>query len=263
MHLIDTHCHLTYAGLVEDVGGVLERAAAAGVEQVIVPGTSLQSSQSAVALAEAHSSVFAAVGVHPTDGNWEEEEAAFKVCQQLATHKKVVAIGEVGLDYYHLPSESHERAVEKERQAERFRRYLHLARDVGKPLIIHSRDCFADLYSILRHEGHGVPFVIHCFTGSEEEAIAWLKMGGFVSFTGILTYSKNEVLRSVAATLPLERVMVETDAPYLAPEGFRGQVCEPRFTRSVAECLAAAKGLSLEEVAAATTKTATHFFKLD
>lgn len=260
--LIDTHCHLNYPGLSEDVDGVLARAAANGVTRIIVPGTAADTSASAVALSERHDNVFAAVGVHPTDGDDSSEEADFTALAALVTNPKVVAVGEVGLDYFHVPADAEAQAAEKRKQSIRFSRYIELAKTAGKPLIIHSRDCFDDLYAQLKSEGAGVPFVIHCFTGTMEDMYAWLDLGGLVSFTGIITYRKNDALRAVAAAVPLGCFMVETDAPYLAPEGFRGQTCEPRFTRNVAECLAAVRATTLEEIATQTTATAERFFNL-
>ncbi|HSI21166.1 MAG TPA: TatD family hydrolase [Verrucomicrobiae bacterium] len=258
--MIDTHAHLNYPPLAADVAGVLSRASEAGVARIVVPGTSRESSDSAVALAGQYAQVYAAVGVHPSDAH-ETTPADIERITTLSLNPKVVAIGEVGLDYFHF-DELGESEVEARKALQKAVLYeiVSLAKEVDKPLIIHSRDCFQDLYDILSVEAKGMKTVIHCFTGSQEEADAWLALGFHLSFTGILTYKNAEALRAVATGVPWDRVMVETDAPYLAPQAFRGQTCEPAMVMAVAEQLAALKNVDVSEVDERTTSTADAFF---
>jgi TatD DNase family protein len=257
--MIDTHAHLNFPELQEDLSGVLARASEVGVSGYVIPGTGYETSVSGLDLARAHSSIWAGVGVHPTDNESSEDRS---MIEALLPDPKVVAIGEVGLDYYHLPSEESERERLKKVQHERFIWYAGLAKKHGLPLIIHSRDCFEDMYALLKEHAPGQSFVIHCFTGGLQEANAWLDLGGTLSFTAIITYPKNTELREVVAHVPNNRFMIETDAPFLPPAGHRGEICEPKFVRTVAECIAEAKGLSFEQVDEYTTATATTFFKI-
>jgi TatD DNase family protein len=254
--MIDTHAHLNFPDLATDLDGVIDRAREAGIEGFVIPGTSLETSQQGIALAKTHNNMWAGVGVHPVD---TEEIAEREVLTALLSEEKVVAIGEIGLDNYHLPGEPGERKRLQSVQEERFRFFAGLGLQHNLPLIIHSRDCFAEMYALLK-ELSIHHFVIHCFTGTWEEASAWLDLGGHLSFTGIITYPKNDELREVVKKVPANRFMLETDAPFLPPEGHRGEVGEPRFVHEVAECVAAARWLSLSEVDTRTTKTAEEFF---
>ncbi len=260
--MIDTHAHLNYPPLDTDIAGVLERAAAAGVDRVIVPGTSRAESESAVMLAGQFSNVWAGVGIHPSEAPIVKEEDTERI-RSLCHNPRVVAVGEVGLDYFHFEGMSDsEVEAYKALQKGLLREMIAIAKDMGKPLIIHSRDCFADLYDILKADAAGLRAVIHCFTGTGEEAEKWLELGFHLSFTGILTYKSAEALREVAKTVPWERLMVETDAPYLTPQAFRGQQCEPAMVIAVAELISDLRGKSLHEVDELTTSTAEVFFKL-
>ena len=258
--MIDTHAHLNYVPLSEDVAGVLARATAIGVQKIIVPGTSLESSQAAVRLAQEHENVFAAVGVHPTDsfGPWQHRG----IVELLKDHPEIVAYGEIGLDYKHFEDETDptELMVLKSMQAAVFKKQIAIAKTFQKPLIIHTRDAFFDAHRILATHAQGIKVVIHCFTGTLEEAKSWLDLGFNLSLTGILTYKNNQSLREVVKELPLDRLMLETDAPFLAPQKYRGQSCEPAYVGEVAMCLAEIKGVNLEEVDAVTTATAEAFF---
>jgi TatD DNase family protein len=258
--MIDTHCHLQYPGLAENVDVVLATASQAGVEKIVVPGTNLQSSKEAIQLSQRYPQVFAAVGSHPVHEEGEEQET-FEAFEELliSTPQKVVAIGEVGMDYYHLPSSNSEALKAKKQQVEKLQFFIKLAKQYNLPLIIHSRDCFEDLYQLLKESAANHPTVIHCFVGSKREAKAWLDLGYHLSFTNILTYSKNADLREVAAWLPVGTFMLETDAPFLAPRNKRG-VCEPVDVVNVADCLAIARGKTLAEIAAETNQTAERFF---
>lgn len=261
--MIDTHCHLNYEPLSTDVEGVLQRASSAGVDRIIIPGTRMDSSESAVALAGQYDTIWAGVGLHPSEAHLVGEVEIERI-GALALNPRVVAIGEVGLDYHEDLEGVGESEVEarKVRQKGLLWQMIALAKENNKPLIIHSRDCFQDLYDILKADAAGIPAVIHCFTGTMEEAKAWLDLGFHLSLTGILTYKSAGDLREVAKIIPWERLMIETDAPWLAPQAFRGKTCEPAMVREVALLLADLRGVSLEEVDQRTTSTADSFFKL-
>lgn len=275
--LIDSHSHLNDEAFVSDLDEVLRRAAVAGVVQVVVPGFDLPSSRRAVALATGngnsaenpatgipgcdHSAgpqLFAAVGVHPHEArHFGRDEAA--ELQVLAREPGVVAIGEVGLDYHYDYSP-------RTAQKEVFRRQLALAAELGLPVIVHSREAEEDTLAILEAAGVGTPdgpqVVLHCFMGSRPYAGQALALGCWISLAGPITFRKLEWLREIATIIPLEKLMVETDAPYLTPEPHRGKRNEPAHVLRVAEKVAQVRGLSLAEVAAATTAAARGFFRL-
>lgn len=284
--LIDTHAHLDYPDFEADFAEVLQRATDAGVTRVITIGTSLASSLRAVELAHAHPNVYAAIGVHPTSD--ETAEDVMTPLRDLAQSPRVVAIGETGLDYHRLPSAEAEksRAVQvfartlqgeteeeieagiedgayKARQASLFEQQLDLAVELGLNVVIHQRDAWADTLQMMQPYTGKVRGVFHCFGGTMEDAQEVLAMGHLVSFTGIVTFKNGTAVRDVAAGLPLDSFMVETDCPYLAPTPFRGKRCEPAHTRLVAEMIANARGLSLDELARTTTATAEAFFKFN
>jgi TatD DNase family protein len=258
--MIDTHCHLQYPGLAEDLPGVLSRAAAAGVTKIVVPGTGLETSESALQLSATYPNVYAALGIHPIDddGSLGDAEAVSRLFE--SGKGKIVAVGEVGMDYYHLPEDDEAIAAAKEDQYARLFHFTELAKKLQLPLIVHSRECFADLYSRLREWAPNHPTVIHCFVGNQVEADAWLELGYHLSFTNILTYPKNTELREVASRIPDGRFMIETDAPFLPPRTRRGGLCEPADVLSVAECLAEVRGVTLASIVEQTTATAESFF---
>lgn len=284
--LIDTHAHLDYPDFAPDFGEVLGRATDAGVTRIITIGTSIASSQRAVELAEAHSNVYAVIGVHPTS-----DETAVDVMaplRELAQSRRVVAIGETGLDYHRLPSaeaaksknvqvfartlqgETQEEIVAglddgayKARQASWFEQQLDLAVELGLNAVIHQRDAWRDTLEMMRPYVGKLRGVFHCFGGTAEDAQEVLAGGHLVSFTGIVTFKNGVGVRDVAAQLPLDSFMVETDCPYLAPTPFRGKRCEPAHTRLVAEAIANARGMLLEDLARSTTATAEGFFKFN
>jgi TatD DNase family protein len=260
--MIDTHAHLNYPPLADDVAGVLARAAAAGVSDVVIPGTSRESSDSAVALAGQFPEVWAAIGIHPSEAH-EVAPADVDRLHALAINPRVVALGEVGLDYFHFEglSES-EIEARKAMQHLLLREMIAVAKQYSKPLIIHSRDCFDDLYAILQEEAAGWPTVVHCFTGTADEAAKWLDLGYHLSVTGIITYKNAETLREIVRDIPWDRLMVETDAPYLAPQSHRGKICEPAMVMDVATALAEVKGVDVSTVEEMTTTTARAFFRL-
>jgi TatD DNase family protein len=284
--LIDTHAHLDYPDFAADFDAVLERANAAGVTRIITIGTSVASSRRAVELAEKYPNVYAAIGVHPT--TTETEEDITTPLRELAASPRVVAIGEAGLDYHDLPSKEAANAKKeqvfaralqaetedeieanirdgafKSQQASLFQQQLDLAVELGLNVVIHQRDSWDDTLQIMEPYQGKLRGVFHCFGGSAEQAEDVLALGHLVSFTGIVTFKNGAAVREVAARLSLESFMVETDCPYLAPVPFRGKRCEPAHTRLVAESIAEARGLSLEEIAEATTATAEEFFRFN
>ncbi len=284
--LIDTHAHLDYPDFQNDFDEVMARANEAGVTRILTIGTSLPSSRRAIELAEKHANVFAVVGVHPSSAE-EAEEDIMTPLRELARHPRVAAIGETGLDYHCLPSAGvagerrtqvinqalqaetddeiegglHDGAI-KSKQASLFQQQLDLAAELKLNVVIHQRDAWSDTLHILREYGRTVSGVFHCFGGSREQAEEVISMGHLVSFTGVVTFKNGAAVREVAAGLSLGEFMVETDCPYLAPTPHRGQRCEPAYTRLVAESIAEARGISLEELARATSATAEEFFRL-
>ena len=283
MELIDTHAHLDYPDFEPDLEGVIARAAEAGVTRIISIGTSIESSRRAVALTERFPNLFAVIGIHPT--NVTEEGLDFLPdLTELGHHPKVVAIGETGIDYHHVPeglqspkaasvdsallaqsSGDQERLIAegawKASQADAFRMQLDLAVELGLNVVIHQRSSWSDTLDVLRDYTGKVRGVFHCFGGTPREAAEVASLGHLVSFTGIITFKNAEQVRETAAAVPADGYMVETDCPYLAPVPHRGKRAEPAHTRLVAETVATVRGISLEEVAAQTTRTAEAFFR--
>ncbi len=264
LRLVDSHCHLDFARFDADREEVLARAAEAGVWRMVTLGVDGSSSRRAVALAQAHPAVFAAVGVHPNEAAraWQGE-ATLQELRLLAAHPKVVAVGEIGLDYYrdHTPRRT---------QWEVLRAQLHLAAQENLPVSLHNRDATADLLAILREwvselraQGHPLsarPGVWHAFGGRVDEAQQALDLGLFLGIGGPLTFKNAPERRKVVAALPLQRLLVETDAPFLAPHPHRGRRNEPAYVRLVAEKIAEVQGCPLEEVAWQTTENARTLF---
>lgn len=284
--LIETHAHLDYPDFAGDLDDVLHRAHDAGVTRIITIGTSVESSQRAVELAEKYPSVYAVIGVHPASVEQARQDVITPL-RELAKSPRVVAIGETGLDYHHLPSveaakqrnvqvfnalqsgteEQVEASIEdgsyKSKQADLFEEQLDLAVELRLNVVLHQRDAWDDTLDILRNYGRQISAVFHCFGGTLEQANEVLDLGHLVSFTGIVTFKNGASVRQVAAQVPVDSFMVETDCPYLAPAPFRGKRCEPAHTRLVAEAIATARGVSLEEIARATTATAEEFFRFN
>jgi TatD DNase family protein len=251
--LIDTHAHLTMSPLADDLSAVLARTKEQEVSKIIIPGTTIEDSTQALDLA-AQEGVFGCIGMHPSDAH--TFDAAAQATFEALLERGPVAIGEVGLDYFHT----------KEHMAEQkrvFTQMIGYAKQHDLPLIIHTRDAFADAHAMLKVLAFDQPFVIHCFTGTAEEAAAWLAFPkAMLSVTGIITYPKSEELRQVIHSVPLERLMIETDAPFLAPQGFRNRSCEPMDVTQVAKKLAEIKDIPLDEVARLTTANAEAFFHI-
>jgi len=279
--LTDTHAHLDYPDFADDLEGVIARAREAGVHRIITIGTGMESSRRAVELAEKYDNIHAVVGLHPT--NVENEPGDWlSVLRGLASHPKVAAIGETGLDYHNLPSEKlasspaisalqAEMAEDTEStiidgsyraaQAEAFSAQLDLACELGLNVVIHQRDAWDDTIEILSGYTGRLRGVFHCFGNTPDQALEILGLGHLVSFTGIVTFKNAQLVREVAAMVPEDAFLVETDCPYLAPVPYRGKRCEPAHTRLVAEKIAEVRSIPLEKIAAATEVTAANFFR--
>jgi len=244
---VDSHCHLNYKGLAEDQQGVLERARAAGVEAMLNISTRASEWDEVIAVAERESDVMASVGIHPHEADLHPDVATETLVEK-ARHPKVVGIGESGLDYYYDHSE-------RERQRQSFRSHIAAARETGLPLIVHTRDAEADTHAILAEEmGKGAfPALIHCFTAGQEFADKVLALGLFISISGIVTFKNARELQAVARSIPLDRLLIETDSPFLAPVPHRGRPCEPAYVADTARFLAELRGEPLEQLAAATS----------
>lgn len=254
--LIDTHCHLDFPAFDADREAVLENAKKAGVGVIVNVASSMEGSRAAVRLAASYQGVFASIGIHPHDAR-EADTQVFSEIEKLASEPKVVAVGEVGLDYYRKLSEP-------ETQKKVFRAFIEMAKRRRLPLIIHSRDAQAETLGILREHGTaGLPFVVHCFSGGLDFLGRFLDLGAFISFTCNLTYKKSAGLREACRFVPRDRFFLETDAPYLAPEGKRGQRNEPAYLVELAHEVARIKELTLDGVCVETTKNALDFFRID
>ncbi|SDP62870.1 TatD DNase family protein [Filomicrobium insigne] len=251
--LVDHHCHLDFPQFAEDLDGVIGRAKAAGVGTMVSISTRIRQFDRIRVIAETYKDVYCSVGTHPHNAD-EELDIPVEDIIRLAQHPKCVAIGEAGLDYYYQHSSA-------QGQAEGFRRHIRAARETGLPLEIHARDADEDTATILadEHAQGAFPAVLHCFTGGRDLAMRAVDLGLYVSFSGVVSFKKSEALRALAAELPLDRILVETDAPYLAPVPYRGKTNEPAYVVHTAAAVAEARGITLTELAAATTE---NFFRL-
>jgi len=261
--IIDSHCHLNI--LPEDkvgtVDAVLEKARELGVEKVLCVAINPAQWEDVLRLADQYESVYAAIGIHPCEERnvVVTDEALIKA----ASHPKVIAIGEVGLDYFHFEEDA---AIEggMDWQHERFKQHIRIAKQLDKPLIIHTRNSTPDCLTILETEGAAkVGGIMHCFVEDMQTANRAMEIGFYISFSGIVTFKNAKDLKTVATDIPLDRVLVETDSPYLAPMPFRGKTNQPGYTRYVVEEIAKLKGVSFEAVAEATTHNFNRLFKLD
>lgn len=249
--LVDSHCHLDFPDLAGDLSGVLQRMTAQGVDLAVCIGVNLEDFPQVLALAESQPRLYATVGVHPEYTDVEEPDVARLLA--LAAHPRVIAIGETGLDYYWQKDRP-------EWQRERFRVHIRAARQSDLPLVVHTRDSAEDTLRVLREEGaEAIGGVMHCFTESWEIARGALDLGFHLSFSGIVTFKNAAQVKEVATRCPLDRLLVETDAPYLAPVPYRGKRNEPSYVRHVADEIAALRGMAPAELAAATTD---NFFNL-
>ncbi|NJA87616.1 TatD family hydrolase [Rhodocyclus tenuis] len=249
--LVDSHCHIDFPELADDLPNVLARMQQNGVTSALCVGVTIEHLPRLLAIADAHPSIFASVGVHPD--NAADPEPSLDDLLRLAAHPKVVAIGETGLDY-------HWHKDRPEWQRQRFRTHIAAARQSVKPLIIHTREAAADTLQIMREAGADrVGGVMHCFTEDWETASAALDLGFYISFSGIVTFKNAVALKEVAKRVPLDRLLLETDSPYLAPVPFRGKLNQPAYVRYVAEEVARLREMPLEELAAASSD---NFFRL-
>jgi len=252
--LTDSHAHLDFSQFKNDREDVIARALDAGVTTMLNVGTDLASSEASVALAHRHLSIYAAVGIHPHDAKTLTPKVLGRL-SELATDEKVVAIGEIGLDYYRNLS-----PMDQQRMA--FRQQIRLAIKLDMPIVVHDRDAHADVLKILQEEGaQRVRGVLHCFSGSLDMALKGLEMGFLISFAGPITYGggkKQEIARKIS----LDKILVETDCPFLTPVPHRGKRNEPAYVRHVAEKIAGIRGISFDEVAEATSRNAARLFRL-
>ena len=248
---IDSHCHINFPDFAEKLPEVFGLMQQNQVSHALCISVELEKLPEIIALAEAHPHVYASVGVHPDHEDCTEPSVEQLV--QLAQHPKVVAIGETGLDYYRLSGDL-------EWQRTRFRTHIRAARESGKPLVIHTREAAADTLKLMEEErAHEIGGVMHCFTESIAVAQAALDMNFYISFSGIVTFKNATAIRDVAAYVPLERMLIETDSPYLAPVPYRGKTNQPGYVKYVAEEIARVKGISVEKVGETTSE---NFFRL-
>ena len=250
---IDSHCHLNYKGLIEDQDAVLARAAAAGVSGMLNISTRRREWDAIIATAQKAPYIWATIGIHPHEAD-DHADVDTALLVNAAAHPKVIGIGETGLDYYYDHSD-------RDQQRTSFRAHIAAARETGLPLIVHTRDAEEDTAQILQEEmGKGAfPGVIHCFTASQEFADIALNLGLFISISGIVTFKNAADLQATAATIPADRLLIETDSPFLAPVPHRGKSCEPAFVADTAQFLATLRGMSVEDLA---EQTRDNFFRL-
>lgn len=258
--LVDTHAHLASSRFSDSRAALISKAKANGVDRIVTIACDLEDSRENLAMAAEFPGVAPTVGVHPTyvheigSKNWENE------IRELAKSPGVAAIGEIGLDYFHPPQDGSPEKEWRKKQREVFETLLQISIDLDLPAVIHQRESGADVAEVLQ-QFPKAKAVLHCFGGTKSEAEKALEMGHYISFTGILTFPKAPEVRNVAQMVPLDRVMVETDSPFLAPVPFRGKQCEPAMVRHTAEKLGELHGLSLPEIAAITTENAERFFR--
>ncbi len=253
--MIDSHCHLTAPEFSTDVDAVIERARTAGIEKMICISDAIEDIEPSQNLAKKYESIFYTAGVHPHHASSFDFEKYLPMIHKAAGDKKCKAIGEIGLDYHYMNSP-------KDTQQRVFEAQLNLAKELDLPAVIHCRDAVEDVWTIVNHVKPRM-LVIHCCTEKWEDVERFVKAGYFLSFTGIVTYPKSDVIRETVKQCPMHQLMVETDAPFLAPVPFRGKRNEPAYVMEVARVIAELKNLSLEEIDAQTTKNAVEFFGLE
>lgn len=251
--LVDSHCHLDFPNFAAERDAVVSRAIAAGVERMVTISTRVRKFPQVLEIAQAYRQVYCSVGTHPHNAH-EELDVTIGDLEDFSRHPKVVAIGEAGLDYFYDKSP-------RDAQAQGFRTHIAAARNTGLPLVIHARDADGDMAAILTEEtGKGAfPFVLHCFSSGRDLAMTGIELGGYVSFSGILTFRNSEEIRAIARDLPSDRLLVETDAPYLAPPPYRGKRNEPAYVVHTAKVLAETRGVGEADIWRQTTD---NFFRL-
>lgn len=254
--LVDSHCHLDYFTQSGEQAEIIARAKEAGVHEMVTIGVTLKQSQDILNIAQRFENVWACIGIHPNHAADVLPVVEPEVLAKLAQHPKVIGIGESGLDYFYDKAP-------KDIQAQNFRANIRAARLAGLPVCIHARDADEDIITILREEREEgyFEFLLHCFSSSRQLAEAALELGGYFSFSGILTFPKGDEVREIAAIIPKDKLLVETDSPYLAPAPFRGKRNEPAYTAYTARRLAELRGMSLEEISALTTRNFRTLFK--
>lgn len=255
--LIDTHCHLTMSEFEADRPNVILRATEAGVSHLITIGTDIEDSRQAITIAEKHDFIYAAVGIHPHDvKDITDIDNISETIKKLASNKKVVALGETGLDYHYMHSPA-------KLQQEHFRLEINVAKSMGLPVIVHSREAKEDTLQILKEENvRTTGGVLHCFSGDMEMAEKAMEMGLYISFSGVITFKNARNILDIVKAVPLDRILIETDAPFLTPAPYRGKRNEPAYVKLVAEKIAEVKGISLEELGRAVMSNASGLFKI-
>jgi TatD DNase family protein len=251
--LVDSHCHLDFPDFAAELDAVVARARAAGVGRMVTISTEVKKHPQLIAIADKYPDVFCTVGTHPHHAS-SELDVDTKTLIGLAQHPKVVGIGEAGLDYHYDTGPRND-------QLKSFREHIAAARETGLPLVIHARDCDADMAAVLTEEAGKGAFraVLHCFTAGAALARTAIDLGLYIGFTGILTFKSSQALRDIAKALPADRILVETDSPYLAPVPYRGKRCEPAYVAETAKVLAETRGVTSAEIARHTTE---NFFRL-
>lgn len=253
--LIDTHSHIDLENFEDHFDKVIETAKEYGVEKIVIPGVSPVGFERIIDLCERYKNVFGAVGVHPEDVNSYDDNAE-KLIREYIKHPKIVAIGEIGLDYYWDKSQV-------ERQKEIFERQILIAKEFGKPVLVHDREAHLDIFEILKKTNASqIGVVMHCFSGSPEFAMECVREGFYIALGGVVTFKNAKKTKEVAKVVPLDKLLLETDAPYMAPVPFRGQENQPAFVKFVAQEIADLRGISFEEVALTTTKNAQNLLKI-
>jgi TatD DNase family protein len=259
--LTDTHAHLASSRFSGAVAGVVARAAASGVERIVSISCDVDDTLANLAIARSHAGVYPTAGIHPGYIHEIDPERWFDDIRRLAAEPEIVAIGEIGLDYYHPPGDGGSVDSWRQRQRAVFEQLLQLALDLRLPVVVHQRACGGDVMDVL-DDFPGVTAVLHCFSGTTAEAERALGRGHYLSYTGVLTFKNGEEVREAARLTPLDRVMIETDAPFLAPVPFRGKSSEPAMLEHTARTLADLHGLSYEEICRTTSQNAATFFGL-
>jgi TatD DNase family protein len=260
VEFFDTHAHLDFPDYAPDLNDVIARAQSAGISKIISIGTSLDSSRRAVQLAEKFPNIYAVIGWHPSEASSAPDDLR-PALRELAKHSRVAAIGETGLDYHRLPEDQSAHAEYKRRQAAAFQQQLEVAAEFGLNCVIHQRDAFDDTLAQLKPFAQRVRGVFHCFGESTDRMKKIVEIGSLVSYTGIVTFKNGHNVRETVAATPLDKFMLETDCPYLAPVPYRGKRCEPAYVKEISETVAQVKMCSPEELSEATCKTARKFFR--
>jgi len=257
MMFIDSHCHLSELSP-KELQETIDAAKKNGVDILVAIGAGYgyEDNLKTLQIANEHDNIYCALAMHPHDAKDVTDKNFFELSNLIQNHDKVRAVGEIGLDYHYMHSP-------KETQQKILRQFIQLALQVQKPVVIHDRDCGDDCVSILKHEtADQIGGVVHCFTGNQNLAKKYLDLNFYISFTGIITFKKSEDLREVVKMVPFEKMLIETDSPFLAPVPFRGKKNQPAYVKHVAECIAQIKGVSVEKVAEMTTANAKSFFKI-